>query len=191
MTKTCDPGKAVARCIDEMVRAQLFSRALRELETAETYHGIDFIYLTHLALHDQMLAHVMKVLEKDNDVAGLWHLLKVTGTSISAVERRGLKATSKKLSFIRNKSHFHIDKEWVGHSQELWLNVGLTWSDLERAIGTSLRLLGAMYERLHGKTYSVPYYDAADARKIAEHAYKHNLLSKEPVNPALAALYDD
>ena len=59
---------AVVRCLDELGRAILFKRALRGLHRAETYHSIDFVRLSALALYDQMFSHAIKVLHPRGDV---------------------------------------------------------------------------------------------------------------------------
>jgi hypothetical protein len=58
--------RAVARCTDEIARAVLYQRAWRGISKARTYHGVDFIFLAHLAFYDQMFAHAIKVLHPPN-----------------------------------------------------------------------------------------------------------------------------
>ena len=73
--------------------------------------------------------------------------------------------------------------------EEYEKSVNLSWGELERAIDASLHLLCLLYKEICGVEYSVPYYDGTDATKIAEHAYKHDLLSTgEPASPEWAAL---
>ena len=73
--------------------------------------------------------------------------------------------------------------------KKLWKEAGLTRGELERAIDASLRLLCALYKEIRGAEFHIPYYDGTDARRMAEHAYEHDLLSKEPVDPKFATLF--
>lgn len=96
----------------------------------------------------------------------------------------------KRLRLIRDKTLFHLDKRGVKYPRGVWKEAALTGKELQDAFDASLRLLCLLHKVIRGAEYLLPYYDGSDATKIAEHAYKHGLLSTgEPVDPALAALY--
>jgi hypothetical protein len=187
--------RAVARCADEMARAHLYRLALRGLGRSRSYHGIDFIQLAQWALYDQMFGHAIKVLDR-REKAGFWYLISKKKDRVPKlcanhhVLLGNVRIVEKKLKLIRDKTHLHLDVRGVMEPKKLWKEAGLTREELEKAIDASLRLLCALHKEIRGAEFHVPYYDGSDARRIAEHAYKYDLLSKEPVHPSLAALFD-
>jgi hypothetical protein len=174
----------------------MYWRALRGLGRAKSYHGVDFIQLATWALHDQMIAHAIKVLDR-REQAGLWYLVAKNRRAIPKLCAQHdvlighVRAIERKLKLIRDKTHFHLDKRGVRDPRSIWREAGLTGKQLEDAIDASLRLLCVLHKEIRGTEYPLPYYDGTDARKIAEHAYEHGLLSTgKSVDPVLAALYD-
>jgi hypothetical protein len=193
MTETLEQ-RAVARCADEMARAHLYQLALRGLGRSRSYHGIDFIQLAQWALYDQMFGHVIKVLDR-REKAGFWYLVSKRRTVVPKLCAQhnvllgNIRIVEKKLKLIRDKTHFHLDERGVVDPKKLWKEAALSRGELERAIDASLRLLCALHKEIRGTEFRVPYYDGSDARRIAEHAYEHDLLSREPVDPKFAALF--
>jgi hypothetical protein len=141
-----------------------------------------------------MLGHAIKVLDR-REKAGFWYLVSKKRAVVTELCARhnilldDVRIVVKKLQRIRDKTHFHLDKQGVMTPRKVWKEAGLTRGELERAIDASLRLLCALHKEIRGTQFHIPYYDGSDARRIAEHAYEHNLLSKEPVDPKFAALF--
>jgi hypothetical protein len=191
--------RAVARCTDEIARAVLYQRAWRGISEAKAYHGVDFIFLAHLALRDQMFAHAIKVLQPMRGRAGqdlgLWFLVrkhKATVARLCAAHGIFLghvRGVAGKLETIRNTTHFHLDKEGVRDPSRVWKAAALTKKQLDDALDASLRLLLLLHIEIKGAEYPMPWYDGLDATKITQHAYEHRLLCLgKPPGPKLAAL---
>jgi hypothetical protein len=174
----------------------MYWRAWQGLSKAKSYHGIDFIQLAAWALHDQMIAHSIKVLDR-REQAGFWYLVTKRKHTIPKLCAKHhvlighVRSIEKKLELIRDKTHFHLDRRGVRDPKAVWRQAGIRGRELESAIDAALRLLCVLHKEIRGAEYPVPYYDGSDARKIAEHAYDHYLLSTgKPVDPALATLCD-
>ena len=189
---------ALKRNLDELCRAQLFWLALEGLERVESYHAIDFIRLSHWALYNQMIAHVIKVFVSNKKDAGFKYLYEFDNeTSERLTNQLNFKLdTIKKiepgLKKIRNKTHFHLDHRGIQVPRKVWESAGIKWNDLETAVAAGFNYLCAMHKEVFGKEYELPYYDGEDSKRIAEHAYEHRLLSPgSPPNPELEKLFSD
>jgi hypothetical protein len=174
MTETLEQ-RAVVRCADEMGRSLLYLRAIRGLVDAETYHAIDFIRLAYWALYDQMLTHVIRVLD-DREEAGFWFLTKGNAATVEALcSEHGLslapvEVVQHKLKKIRDKTHLHLDKQGVLDPKQVWRAADLSYGELESAMETAFRLLALLHQKLRGAVYELPEYDGADATALAKMA---------------------
>jgi hypothetical protein len=157
-----------------------------------------------------MIAHAIKVLErripkkgaetghrKRNEVVGLWYLLGKKRKELPRlcahhnVLLGQIRSIDQKLLLIRDKTHFHLDRRGVRDPRAIWTKADLTERQFEDGVDASLRLLSVLYKDLHGSEYPFPRYDGSDARRIAEHAYKSNLLSvAAPPDPTIKAIFD-
>jgi hypothetical protein len=194
--------RAVARCTDEIARAVLYLRAWRGIAKAKTYHGVDFIYLAHLAFYDQTFAHALKVLApsksgRAGQDLGLWFLVrrrKATVARLCAAHGIFLghvRRVGQKLKIIRDKTHFHLDEKGVRHPGRVWKAAGLTKKQFDDALDASLRLLLLLHIEIRGVEYPMPWYDGSDAFKITQHAYVHRMLCVgEPPDPKFSSLFE-
>ena len=172
MTVTLEQ-RIVARCADELGRSLLYLRAIRGLVDAQTNHAIDFIRLAYWALHDQMLTHVIKVLD-DREKAGLCSLIESNAETVEALcSEHGLNLAlvvrvQPKLKRIRDKTHLHLDKQGVLDPKQVWRAADLSYGELESAMETAFRLLALLHQKLRGAVYELPAYDGADATALAK-----------------------
>jgi hypothetical protein len=170
--------RVIERCLDELSRAILFKRALRGLYRAKTYHGVDFIRLCSLALHDQLFAHAVKVLHP-REKAGLWYLVKryPKETARICAEHSILlgqvRNAARRLILIRNKTLFHLDAAGVVDPSAIWRKADITGRQFDEAVDAGFRLLCQFHKIVKGSTYELPEYDERDATRIlqlADHA---------------------
>jgi hypothetical protein len=166
--------RAVHRCCDEIGRSILYLKAIRAIHEGETSHGIDFIHLALLALHDQMVAHTIKVLLK-KEQAGFWYLYREYESDCQQFCReRGydvdvdIAALEPGLRHVRNKTHFHLDREGVQDPRAIWTKAGVTWRQIERALTVCYAILDFLHEKLRGTKFPMPEYDGSDAAKAAK-----------------------
>jgi hypothetical protein len=179
MTETLEQ-RAVSRSTDEIGRAILYLRALRGLSRADSYHAVDFVRLAYWALYDQLFAHVIRVLGP-REQAGFWFLVKKHKNACAEFCTRAnvsldhVTAIEKKLSHIRNKALFHLDRAGVLDPSRIWEEADLTFGELERAMNASFSLLCFLFEELRGAPYTLPDYDGSDATALAEYTYRTKL----------------
>jgi hypothetical protein len=178
MKKETLEQRSVARCCDEMGRAILFLRALRGVVKGETAHGIDFMRLAMFALEDQMIAHMIKVLD-GREQAGFWYLYKKHEKACfefaaqQYIALEDITTIVKKLQHVRDKTHFHLDRRGVRDPRTIWKEADISFDALDRAMTASFAILCFLHEKLRGEQFSMPEYDGSDAAPIAKFAETH------------------
>ncbi|RLG44328.1 MAG: hypothetical protein DRN81_04790 [Thermoproteota archaeon] len=146
------------------------------LEKANTYHGMDFIRIAYDALFNDMIAHVIKVLEDRSDVASFWYIKRCKEREVSYfVQNNGinlskLEVIKDALKHIRDKTHFHIDRDAVKNLSEIWKEAALTRKQLVSAIEDVYSILDYLYQLEFGEHFPLPEYDGSDATSIAKFA---------------------
>ena len=78
---------------------------------------------------------------------------------------------SANIKIIRDRTHFHIDKDAVKNSALVWENADVNGNQLRVALDSAFSLLSEIYFRLSGIRISIPEYDGTDVPKIIK-SYK-------------------
>lgn len=196
---------AVRRCASELSRAIWYAAAVRSLQDADRDDTANFIRLAEIAMGDQMIAHAVKVLSIDvrngrGEVAGLWSLCKCWKEKVEEIckghyiDLDHIRRVGDKLYHIRNKTHFHLDRNGVISSKTVWKDANIKSHEFDKALSQSYVIIYELYNAITGIIYQTWEYDGSDAKIIAQHANKHNLLYREPDRTAsqfLKQLYGD
>ena len=172
--------KALKRNLDELHQAILERRALIGLihtdsESAPTF---DFFSIAFIALYNDMVAHTIKVFEYSDDSASFWYIEKSNEAAINKAARSvGVKISdirnlSAGFEHIRNKTHFHIDKDGVMNPKMVWKDAGVQGDDLGHLLESAASILIHLYEERMGKDYEVSDYDGTDVEGIIRSYFK-------------------
>jgi len=141
-------------------------------QDSPTIYPNEFLGLCSMALFNDMIAHLIKVLECNSKALTFWNIrsrnrkrineiLKESGYDISF-----LKHMSKKLRDIRNRTHFHIDRENVSSPKDVWTKAKLKMPDIEKTIVLLLEIFGCLYREQVSTSEPFLSYDGKDAPKI-------------------------
>jgi len=163
---------AIQRCLAELQRALLNRTTLLGLEDA---NGVShpFLLLTYYAFFNDYIAHCIKIFEEKTRAASFWHIYRTHQKSIDEYARRKkiriqhFKEMSNKLKTIRNKTHFHIDKNCVLNSQKVWRDAGLSGKDLATAVNAAWDILKYLQKSLDLPEISLPQYSREFVHRVA------------------------
>jgi hypothetical protein len=184
--------RAVTRCANEIGKAILYARAFKGLCKADGYYGIDFIRLAEWAFFDQMFAHAIKALNK-REQSGLFFLLERLDPSGTRYSHKldNVKKIEPKLKLVRDKTHFHLDRQGVRNPSAIWEKADISFDLLEAAINDAFSIISDMFRSLHGTSFELPTYDGSDATRVAELAYNSKLLEGQWRDPeTLSSIWD-
>ncbi len=168
--------KALFRNLNEVGQAILERRAMVGLEKARTHHTMDFIRIAYDAMFNDMIAHAIKIFEDNSRVASFWYIkmckeMEVANfTSQNKIDISKLEKTRDSLKHIRDRTHFHIDKDAVKDPRAIWDEAAIKGRALAESIDIAWQILDHLYVLDTGDHFYIPKYSGADATKIAKYA---------------------
>lgn len=151
-------------------------------------YGASFFEISKKALYNDMFRHAMNVLDKNGNSATFWYILKTNEAKIKALKSysqsksNSLKILADKLKHIRDKVHFHIDKDSVLDPHKIWLESDIKANELR----DGLEYLFSILEELHRSVLNKPVlfhpddYDGKDLVKLLGLAGINNLIDVVP-----------
>ena len=128
--------RAIRRCLAEAQNAILKRTALVGLHKAESSHGLDFFRICDHALYNDYISHAIRLFERSDQAASFWYVLKSNEAAAraAAVSRSvsipEIDALTERLKGIRDKTHFHINREAVVKPSEVWSEAAITGDEL-------------------------------------------------------------
>ena len=181
---------AVKRCASELSRAIWYYRAWKALQEVERHNSANFIHLAELAMGDQMITHATKVLSINVtngkfEEGGFWALYKSRQCDVDLICLRlgvcldPIRKVGASLKLIRDKTHFHLDREGVLNPKFIWQEANITHDQFDIALSTTFAIIGELHFLINGTAYEAWQYDGSDAKLIAQHADQHDLLFRE------------
>lgn len=176
--------RALIRNLNEIRTAILERRALGGLESAGSKHGLDFFRLSYDALFNDMVAHAIKVLDKDSDSATFWYLYRCDPKTVDSFAKdksydlNTLDLMAGKLKCVRDKTHFHIDKRRVLNPKAVWNEANIIGTEFGKALEEILDILKHLYKVHFAREFLMPEYDGSDATKLIIASQRDSIVPK-------------
>jgi len=88
------------------------------MAAANTGHAWDFFRIAGIALFNDMIAHVIKVLDRNQQSASFWYVFRCLESTLRpALEKAGvtideIERLADRLKDIRDQTLFHIDRDY-------------------------------------------------------------------------------
>jgi hypothetical protein len=137
------------------------------------YSRMSFFVIVHHALHNDIMAHAIRVMDEHRDVSAFWYIHKCQSAlveravSAAGSEMATLKKTSNKLKHIREKTHFHIDRMAVQSPAEVWKSAGVTGDELSNILHVVAHVVSTVnVNALAGEPLYITEYDGSDIHRI-------------------------
>ena len=138
-----------------------------------TYIRMSFFVIAAQALHNDMLAHAIKVFDEHRDAMSFWYIMRSNeGVMRRAAANVGLnveelRSLSTKLRLIRTKTHFHIDRKSITDAASVWSEADIDGQALVDALRASAKMLALVKQDLFGgELETLTEYDGSDIPKI-------------------------
>lgn len=184
---------AVKRNTYEVAHALMELKVLRALEAYNEKNSIfvrgeSFFNISFRALHNDMIAHAIKLLDKDEKSATFWYLLnknrqEFENLSLYSQDKiNSLEVLTAKLKIIRDKTHFHIDKHGVLDVQKVWEKADIKGKELGDALDYLFSILSELYKVVFNKSFLfIPEdYDETDLPKLLDLAHANKIIEVVP-----------
>jgi hypothetical protein len=166
--------KALNRNLYELSIAISMRNGLNELSKAAPKLYWSFFAYSYIALYDGYLSHAIKVLDRHKDAASFLcirncemklvnSLLKKKGMSLPDIN-----VLVDKLTHVRDKTLFHIDKHGVDNSAKIWEEADIKGILINSIVDNIWEILNDIHREKYGKEYISPIYKGKDVAKIVE-----------------------
>ena len=142
------------------------------IESVTEARPIDFVQLAYWALFDDLLAHSMRVLDKHKKAASFWFLYKSDKSQIDHIAKEQkidlerLTPMSEALKLVRDKTHFHIDRDAVIDPKSVWQKAEIKAPELKSVLDELYVILNAVHEKTFGRDFWLPEYDGSDVKEM-------------------------
>lgn len=185
--------RAITRNLHELANARLERCILisfdHYLEANGVYHyGENFFTITERALFNCMIGHAIKVLDRNKDSATFWAIFdsapdKIKNRNCFQTEKlRFLDKLTEKLKIVRDKTHFHIDKNGVLNPQAIWEEAGITGDEFGEGLEYTWSILRELHSVELGRQFHDPCerYNGEDVVQMLESACSIGVLRPGP-----------
>lgn len=165
---------AINRLIAELTNAILKRRVLLGFSNVRSFHGLDCFRIAKNAVSNDVVTHAIRIYDQHKDAASFWYVIKCNEKfSNAAIKKNNLnlddiRNLSEKIRAIRDKTHFHIDKNFVNNPSLVWKTAGIAESELDNCLSNTFNLLAEINFIRTGVLAEIPAYDGSDVAKIME-----------------------
>jgi len=125
----------------------------------------DVLKVIYYALFNDYIAHCIRVFERSGGAASFWYIYETNQKPLNEYARKHsidigtFESLVEKLKHVRDKTHFHIDREAVLEPRAVWTEAGLNGKDLAAAVDNAWGLLNALQEYLGRDPLDLPPFD--------------------------------
>ena len=161
---------AVERNLAETQRALLNLDLLSGIEKVGGISGNEAKGV-YYALFNDYIAHCIKVMDMHKDAASFWYLYRTNkgmfdqAAKYLKVDLAKLDRMAKKLKHIRDKTHFHIDRDGVIDPKSVWRDAGIVGKELAEVVQIVWALLNSARAHLGAEPLERPEVDLAAVTK--------------------------
>ena len=164
-----------------MAEALYYMNALVGMSEAKSENKFLFIRLASDALKNDMMSHLMRVLDKTKKTGSFWYIYNKEKVAIEEIVNKEsidfslLEKLSSQdsLYLIRNKSHFHLDKNYTYNQGDSWEEAHISSQEMKSVLESLLLILSFLFKKYSGKEFSRIDYSGADAAAIIDVANKY------------------
>lgn len=156
--------RAITRNLFELALARYERRVLKSIEEYDSNQGIsiegvNFIWICYRALFNDMVAHLIKVLDDHPDSATFWMIYEREADKLQSLDSQMrdrmlfLRGIADRIKPIRNKTHFHIDKRAMFDPKAIWREAAITRDEYDQALQDLWLLLTALHQSVLGREF--------------------------------------
>lgn len=174
----------IANALQRWQALVVFDEYIR-LNGKVTYQGISFFELSYHSLFNDVISHMIKVLDLNKDSATFWYIKKNQQIELGSLKSYTkekisfLESLAKKLKQIRDKTHFHIDLQGVFDHKQIWDDAGISGKELGAGVEYLFDMLFELRNLIFNENMSkIQYsYHGDDLKTLLSLANEKGLIS--------------
>ena len=163
---------AVERNLAELQRALLNRRAMVAVESIGSVTNF-ILKVLYYALFNDYISHCIKVFERSSGAASFWYIYDTNQKPLNIyakahnIDIAAFQVLTEKLAHVRNKTHFHIDREGVLDPQAAWREADINGAVLAAAVDAVWALLNDLQRSRSRPPMVLPPFDDDVLRRTA------------------------
>ena len=173
---------AVYQNLNEVSDALFYLYALVGMSVANKENNILFFELASIALKNDMMSRLIKVLDKTKNTGSFWYIYKKEKNDIDklvalkSIDIKVIKdlCNDNRLYKLRNKSHFHLDKNYTFNQADSWEEANILSREIKIALESLHCILRFLFEKYEGEPFPIIDYDGSDATEVVNVANRYN-----------------
>lgn len=137
--------------------------------------GTNFFGIAGQALYNDMVASAIRIFDDHKEAGSLWYIIRCCGPSARRAEKDygvsidALKKIVPRLRYLRDKTHFHIDRRTVESPALVWSRVDISAEEFADALRDAALLLAKIKQDVYGgEMDTLTPYDGSDVKKIVD-----------------------
>lgn len=157
---------ALKRNLNELVIAKLEFEAYREIGDKLLLNFFDsFFTLSQDALFNDMVAHMIKVLDRNAQSTTFWYIFRCKSNDVKEfikeknIDFMSIYDLAEKFKIVRDKTHFHIDKKGVKDPKAVWSVTDITDDELEENMNAIYKILNYLHVKEFDFDFEIPEID--------------------------------
>lgn len=173
--------RSLTRNLHELIRTLSYRNAVNALwEVAPTTDWSFFTYAS-LAFHGEMFSHAIKVLDKHKDVASFYYIYRSNPKAVLAELKKcnltlsDVDQLTAKLKIVRDKTHFHIDRDAVFAPNATWEQANITGTFFNHVVDRLWTVLNSLYSLEFDHDFGQPVYLGQDIKEIISTLKSHGI----------------
>jgi hypothetical protein len=136
---------------------------------------LGFFTLAQQALFNDMVASAIRIFDEHKEAGSLWYIVRCNEAAAKhAAQACGisideLRKLVPKLRYIRNRTHFHIDRRALENPSLVWSDADLSNAELSDALQHAALFLARIKQECYGGELEKPsVYDGSDIQQIVD-----------------------
>ena len=175
MGKSCERYvRAVSRNLFELRYSLSERNAINKFVAVAPETSWSFFSCVYVALSNDMFSHAMKVLDTHKDAVSFWFLYRCKKEEVEEylkdidLSLTELEKMTADLKYVRDKTHFHIDRNDVFDPTKVWEKAGITGDFFNKVIEGLWEVLNHLHKLEHGQRFDQPIYEGDDVKDILD-----------------------
>lgn len=170
--------RSIKRNLYEVRDLLSMRNAINALVNAQPDFGNSFFRYAYMALFNDMMTHAMRILDRHRDTTSLWYLIRCNESQVHSalkaaeLPKEWITDLAEKLKQVRDKTHFHIDRNDVFAPDDVWSRANITGDDLNRVFDRLWDALNRLYKTVNERDFRQFIYQGGDVKVIIEASHK-------------------
>jgi hypothetical protein len=166
--------ESLNRLLHELKDAISERNAYNKLHEITPRTSWTFLRYAAAALYNDMIARAIKILDKHNAAASFWFLYSskktVTEEALSnaKLSMAEIETLTEKLMYVRNNTHFHINKNKPASYKEVWKKADIKGRHINKVFNGLWKVFNILYEAQFEESFPHQIYDGGDVLALVK-----------------------